>query len=269
MLHKSLKTVLFVSISLFLISCASEHQRFVDKADQEFLRQNSLLAKYLYVQVIENHPEKDRIRYRALKGLAEVSMTQLFDYRTATKALETVFEEYKQVDDYKFDIRFLRLRAARIYRLNLDDPARALDILSPLIPLPDKTVQESRELGQTYLAMGNYDDAKQWFSQSWEHAFAQKNCEVLRSLQLDIVQVYSLRDQCEEALPWTRVNFPKNCQPDEFAILVEKAHCYEMSGEVTKALQLYEDLIAKSPQNTRAHFFLENLKRRQKEKQTK
>lgn len=259
----------FVLFCLLLIACSSEHERYIIKADEEALRQNNQLAKYLYVQVLENHPEKDRIRYRALRGLAEVSMTQLFDYRTAVKALETIFEEFKQVNEYRDEIRQLRVRAARIYRINLENPEKALDVLSPLIPLSNKSIQERRELGQVHLSLANYEQAKQWFLQAWEQAQENKDCDTLRSLQLEIIQVYSLRDLCDEALQWTQVNFPSGCEPDKFSVAVEKAHCYEMSGEVTKALQLYEALVKENPQNARAYFFLENLKRREREKQSK
>ena len=263
------KLCFLIGFSMGLIACSSVSERFVRKADSEAIKQNSQLAKYLYGQVIEKHKSKDDVRYRALRGLAEVSMSQLFDYRTALKAMETIFDEYKQVTAYELDVRGLRLKAARIYRQNLDQPDKALDVLSQLMIAENQTLEESREIGHTYLALGDYEQARAWYLKSWNTSLDRKNCDNLKSLQLDMMQVYSLRDMCDEVLQWSQVDFPEKCVPDEISVAIERAHCFELSGEVTKALEIYEELIKQQPKNARAHFFLENLKRRQKEKQTK
>jgi tetratricopeptide (TPR) repeat protein len=268
MIRKGLKSGVIVCFFFHLWGCSSESERFVRKADAEAIKQNSQLSKYLYGQVIEKHKAKDDVRYRALRGLAEVSMSQLFDYRTALKAMEVIFDEYGAVSAYELDIRNLRLKAARIFRQNLDQAEKSLDVLSPLIVASHQTLEELREIANTYLSIGDYEQARDWFSKAWTISVDRNHCDSLKSLQLDMMQVYSLRDMCDEVLKWSSVSFPKDCVPDELSIAVERAHCLEILGEINKAIEIYEELIRQQPKNARAHFFLENLKRRQKERQS-
>jgi len=239
----------------------------VKKADTESLRQRSQLAKYLYLQALENHKAKDHTRYRALRGLAEVSITQLYDYPTAVRALGTLFDEFGQVNRYQNEVWDLRIKAARIWRLNLQRPAQALDVLSPMMKSSRFSSEFGTELGRTYLALGDFQQARHWFVQSWEHVKRSTNCQYLRSLQLDLIQSYSLQDRCDEALQWSQEELPDGCQADQFSVSLEQAHCYEIQGDIPRAKELYQDIISANPQNTRAHFFLESLKHRQKEKQ--
>ena len=239
----------------------------VDKAEVEALQQRSQLAKYLYLQVLESHRARDDVRYRALRGLAEVSVSQIYDYPTAVRALDTLFEEFGQVGRYQNEIWDLRIKAARIWRLNLQRPDRALDVLSPLIKGSRFSAEFGVELGRTYLATGDYDQARHWFSQSWETAKRAMNCDYLRSIQLDLIQVYSLRDRCDEALRWSNETFPDSCEPDRFSVSIEQAHCYEIQGDIPRAKEIYESILETNPKNTRAHFFLESLRHRLQEKQ--
>jgi len=264
------RKALFTIISLGLLSsCTSEHESLVQKADREASRQNAQLAKYLYLQVIEQRKERDHIRYSALKGLAKVCLDQLFDYPIAAKSFETIFEEYSGVARYQTEIAKLRLEASKMYRINLERPQKALNVLSPFIEGRGFSIEIGKELGWVFVALSDYNQARHWFVQSWERAKARNSCSDMRELQLNIIQVFSLQDLCDEALRWTGEALPKGCEPDAFAILIEKAHCFEISGEVNKAMSLFEEVIAKDAKNERAHFFLEGLKRRQKEKASK
>jgi len=264
------KNVLFTIISAgLLLGCSSEHESLVQKADREASRQNAQLAKYLYLQVIEQRKERDHIRYSALKGLAEVCLNQLFDYPTAAKSLETIFEEYSGVARYQTEITKLRLEASKMYRINLERPQKSQNVLSPFIEGRGFSVEIGKELGLVFVALSDYSQARHWFGQSWEKAKVRNSCSDMRELQLNIIQVYSLQDLCDEALRWTGEALPSGCEADTFAILIEKAHCFEISGEVNKAMSLFEEVIEKDPKNERAHFFLEGLKRRQKEKASK
>ncbi|TVQ79181.1 MAG: hypothetical protein EA369_05315 [Bradymonadales bacterium] len=260
------RSILFLSLGA-LLACSSENERLVRKAEREALQQRSQLSKYLYLQVLENHRAKDDIRYRALKGLAEVSISQLFDYPTAVRAFDTLFEEFGQVNRYQNEIWDLRIKAARIWRLNLQRPERSLDVLSPLMKSARFSYEFGMELGRTYLNLGDFDQARHWFVQSWEQAKRSQNCNVLKRIQLDLIQVYSLRDRCDEALQWSHEEFPSNCEPDRFAVSLEQAHCYEIQGEVARAKEIYQTVLSDNPQNTRAHFFLESLRYRMREKQ--
>lgn len=267
---KRLSKFLFVSVAFSLFSaCVSEHAKLVEKADQEALKQKSQLAKYLYVQVVDGHKEKDDIRYRALKGLAEVSMAQLFDYQTAVKAMEKIFEEYDQVPAYQAEIKDMRLKASKIWRINLETPRRSLDVLSPYLAGRIKSLDAFEEIGHVFIALNQYDDAKAWFLKAWNLALTQESCSHLNDLQLNLVQTHSLKGECKEALQWANERLPATCTPARFSLELEKAHCFEMLGEVNKAMSIYEELIKSNPENTRAHFFLESLKQRQKDKASK
>lgn len=272
----SLKTLFSIrnfAISIVLLgfvsgnlSCTSKSESLVEKADREALNQRSELSRYLYLQVIQSHTAHDEIRYRALKGLATVCLTQLFDYRTAVEALSKIFEEYSQVSRYENEIFDLRLKAAMAWRINLNEPKKALDVLSPLIPERVFRVDLGRELGNTYLALGDYKQAVHWFRQTYERAKEKSDCRAMAESQLSLVQAYSLNRDCEEALKWASVEFPTGCQFDQFAFIVEKAHCLELQGEINRAIALFDSVLKEEPGNSRAAFFRDNIKRRQKEK---
>ncbi len=264
-----IKAVATLILLGFLFACRSEHESMVEKADREALNQKSQLALYLYLPVIETRKERDDIRYRALKGLAQVSATQLNDYREAARALDTIFEEFSGVDQYANEIRMLRMMAAKIWRINLEKPSRALDVLSPMIDKKPFTLEFGAELGRVYLALNDYNSASHWFTQSLELAKREKNCDELKSLQLDLIQVYAIQDKCNEVFELSEMTFPAPCTPDEFSVTVEKANCFEIKGEVAKATEIYQEMIKKDPKNLKAHFLLESLKRRQKQKLTR
>jgi tetratricopeptide (TPR) repeat protein len=263
------RALVVASFFWILGACTPDHVRLVEKADREALDQKAQLAKYLYLQVLEKRKERDAVRYRALKGLAMVSAMQLNEYREATAALSRLFEEYSQVSEYQAEIRALRLMASKIWRINLENPERALDALSPMVQAGPFTLEFCEELARVYLANNDYEQASHWFRQSLEMARKVENCEELRSLQLDLLQVYSVQDKCKEVFDLAEMQFPKNCGRDEIGILVEKASCFEMTGEVAKATAIFEEMIRKDPKNLRAHFLLENLKKRQRQKLTR
>lgn len=252
-----------------VIGCSPDHQQLIDKADREALAQKGQLAKYLYLQVIQKRTEKDPIRFRALVGYAEVAMTQLREYEEAAKALRTVFDEYGTVIRYRPEIRELRLRASKLYRVNLERPNEALDALSPILESEGSKTDLAREAGKVYLQLNNYDEAKRWFLRAWESARGVSACSELRALQLDIMQVYSLKDQCDETLKWSEIVFPDGCQPDDVTLRMERANCLELKGSVSEAMAIYEQMIKQDPKNTRAYFFLNKLKQRQKDKAQK
>jgi len=262
----ALWSLLFV---MMLGACRSEHEKMIDKADRELLQQKSQLAKYLYLQILEKRKERDDIRYRALRGLATVSATQLYEYRDAAQALSRLFEEFGQVSQYQNEIRDLRLMAAKIWRLNLEKPDKALDALTPLIDKSPFQPEFGQELGRVYVALNDYKSATHWFSQALEVSSKEKKCDVMKSLQLDLLQVYYIQDQCSKVFELADMKFPKGCSPDSFSLNVERANCMELTGDIAKATEVYQDILKKDPKNLKALFFLEGLKRRQTQKQTR
>lgn len=261
-----MRRVLSLFLVVGLLACASEHEALIEKAEHEASENKAQLAKYLYLQVLSKRKEKDHVRYRALKGLANISATQLYEYREAAAALDKLFEEFGQVAQYSGEMRNLRLMAARIWRVNLENPQRALDVLSPMIEPTKFDLELGQELGRTYLATSNYESAVHWLTQSFEAAKSSQDCFRLRSLQLDLLQTFSIQDKCDQVFYWSEVSFYPGCQPDSFSVSVERANCYEITGETAKAMAVYQEMIKKDPQNMKAHFFLESLKRREKQK---
>lgn len=264
-----LKSIVSLLLGLSFIACSSEHENLIEKAQEESLEGKAQLAKYLYLRVIEKHKAKDDIRYRALKGLAEVSKTQLFDYFTAARAYDKIFDEYGKEQGREEELFEMRLQASVIWRVNLERPQKALDVLSPVMNSKRFSTAMGQEIGRVYLALGQYEQAEHWLMQAWDRAKKAKSCKYLGDLQLELIQVFSLQDQCDEALKWSKEKIPESCERDEFAVQVEQAHCYEMTDQFTKAMQIFEELVKENPKNMRAHFFLETLKKRQRDKERK
>jgi len=161
------------------------------------------------------------------------------------------------------------LMASKIWRLNLEQPDKALDVLTPLIDKSPFEPDFGQELGRVYLALSDYKSAGHWFTQTLEIATHQNKCEMIKSLQLDLIQVFYIQDQCSKVFEVADMKFPKGCGPDHFALNVERANCMELSGDIAKATDVYQELLKQDPKNLKALFFLEGLKRRQKQKQTK
>lgn len=260
---------LAVLLMACLGACSTEHSRLLKKADAEAQQQKSQLAKHLYLRIIEKHEARDNIRYRALKGLATVSLTQLFDYRIGLTALNHIFDEYGKVERYQSEIYELRLMAAKTWRVNMEMPEKALDVLSPVMQQVEFTPKLGMELGEIYLAMGDYEQAQHWLFQAWQVSRQRKDCDIIGRAVMGLVQVHSLQNLCKEAISWANTDMPQGCELDRFSLRIEEAHCLEMLGQTEKAFDVYEQIIKEDPKNERAHFFLDSLKRRQKEKQQK
>lgn len=265
-MRNRLNSLKFVLIFLVL-GCSSSSEQLLRKAQQDALDQKPQLAKYVLIQLVKDHKVKDSVRFRALKSLSEVALTQLHDYPTAVQALEMIFDEFSQVRAYKQEIDDLRVLASRVYRVNLQNPRRALDMMTPMMTDNQFHSRWGQELGRVYTALRNFEEAEHWYQQSWSMARQQEDCQILRELQLELIQLFSVQDRCDQSLSWANQSLPETCERDDFAIAIEKAHCYEIQGEVSKAMRIYEKMIEGNPDNLRAHFFLESLKRRQREKQ--
>jgi len=69
-------------------------------------------------------------------------------------------------------------------------------------------------------------------------------------------------------MKWADQALPSGCKADEFSIVLERAHCFELMNEPQKSVKIYEQILEKNPQNSRAHFLLEGLKRRMRDKTT-
>ncbi len=252
-----------------LAGCTTSDMSLLERAEREASQQRAQLSKHLYLQVILHHSKSDDIRFRALKGLMEVSFAQLFDYRGGLAAFEKLLEEYGKNPTKKEEMDRLRIQAARVWRLQLQRPEKALEILEAFTPGHDESKKALQEIGRTYVALKNYEEAEEIFKQSWGDAMAEKQCSTLKSLQLDLIQVHSLSKRCESAIQWAKVSFPVGCNSDIYSVQLEEAHCHEMLGDFLKAKEIYEAMVRSNPTDSRAHFLLQQLKDRQKEKLVK
>jgi tetratricopeptide (TPR) repeat protein len=253
----------------FLIFCSCKPTDFetVRRADQDALNQRSQLAKYLYLQVIKTRNSRDDVRLRALEGLAEVTSNQTFEYLSAVKAIEMAVQEFGQDPQYEYRMVELRKRGAEIYRSNLQNLPQALTLLEPLLTRSDVTSDVLQTAGRIQLSLRQFEEAEKNFSRAWGMALRAKTCANLKTLQLDMIQRFLLEKKCDSAMEWMDKKLIDHCEPKHFEIESERAQCLEMGNEPSKALKILEELVTKDPSNSRAHFLLDALKRRMREKQ--
>ena len=251
----------------FCVACKPSDSDLLRKADDEALNQRAQLAKYLYIQVLQNRTNRDELRFRALEGLAEVSSTQLFDYPSTIRAIETILEEFGRDALFRGRTISWRLRAAQIYRIHFQKYERALQLLEPLSIDNNSSSEIFQEVAKNYLAARKFSEAEYFLKKAWDKASSSTDCILYRSLQLDMIQAFSLDKKCDQALDWIQKKLPNACKSDSFSLAFEEAHCFEAGNEVQKAIKIYEDIIKAQPTNARAHFLLESIKKRQREKQ--
>ncbi|MDB5039110.1 MAG: hypothetical protein JWQ35_2638 [Bacteriovoracaceae bacterium] len=265
-----MKSVFFLfSLLVLFTACRPSHRELIEKADEDVLNQRSELAKYLYMQVIQKHPNHDEVRYRALKGLVEVSLAQLFEYPIAIGAMEKIVDEYENDPQFRNEIPEWRRRLSEVWRINLEKPRKAREALKPLLNRTDLSETFDEEVGRTLTALGEYSDAETALKRAWDKSIKKKECAFIRSVQMELIQNYALSKHCDLALGWTTQKLPQGCEPDRFGLALEKANCLEVSGDSMAAMKIYEEVIKSNPKNLRAQFLLDNIKRREREKRIK
>jgi tetratricopeptide (TPR) repeat protein len=253
-------------LSLLISACQGGARSLFERAESEAAHQRGQLARYFYLQAIEKNSFKDQLRFDSLKGLADLCFDQLFDYREGMKAAEMAIAEFGQSIFFQKSIDELRLKAAFVSRVHLQDPERSLDFIKPIID-GGRIPQDSwQEVGRIYLDLRDYGQAESAFRQFWNGAQSAGRCRELREAQLDLMQTFSLARTCNKTLEWGRATFPGDCKPDMFSVRVEMAHCYEIRGESEKAISLIQEILNENPENYRAEYLLKNIRKRQKEK---
>jgi tetratricopeptide (TPR) repeat protein len=262
-------SLVVISASLLLMACHPSHRELLDKADVDALDQRSLVAKHIYLQVSKEHTGHDEIRYRALKGLVNIALTQTYEYPMAAAAIEKIVDEYENDAQFRSEIPEWRKKLASVYRLNLQKPRRALEVLHPILNRGDLPEVIDQEIGRTLLSMNEYAEAEVSFQRAWSKAVQNKDCALLSQLQLELIQTFSLSKRCDRAIEWTDKKLPEGCETDRFALAVEKANCLEIGGDADGAMKIYESLVKSNPKNLRAQYLLENIKRRERKKEIK
>ena len=261
--------LLFVFLFVGLSACKNKSESLLDKAIYESSRQRTQVAQYLFTEIIGEHKTKDFIRFQALVGLKNLFLTQRFDYKRALAVSDQIIKEYGPLEGYEPALRQVRTQGAEIWRVHFEDTDKSLDLLSPLVGKDDLSVRIEEELAKTYLANRNFEMAEYRFKRAWVKASTNNDCLQAKTLQLEIMQTYALSDRCEESLAWSKQKLPTSCKPDDFAMAVEKAHCYEMMGQVSRAIDLYKNFLKERPNHARASFFLDRLEKRKKDRSTK
>lgn len=266
MKHRRQGLLFIFALGITLSACKNHNESILEKAIYESSRQRTQVAQYLFNEIIQDHKKKDFIRFQALIGLKNLFLTQLFDYKRALAVTNTLIEEYGSLQEYQIPLRQVRTQGAEICRIHFQDADKALDLLSPLVGENDLSVRIEQELGKIYLAKRNFQMAEFRFKRAWVKANRNNDCLQSKTLQLDIMQTYALNDRCDESLSWSKQGLPESCEPDDFAMTLERAHCFEMTGQVNKAIETYETFVKDNPNHVRAHFFLDRLEKRKKDK---
>jgi len=106
------------------------------------------LQNIFILQVIKGRASHDDIRLRALEGFSDLSTSQLYDYPAAVKAMELAISEYELNPIYEPRVDELRQKAARLYRVNLQNSERAIEILKPLLVKPTVKTEVFQEAGK-------------------------------------------------------------------------------------------------------------------------
>lgn len=254
---------------LGLCACRPSPRDLLEKADADALDQRALVSKYIYLQLIKDHPNRDEIRYRAMKGLVNISLTQTYEYPVAVGTMHKLIEEFENEAQFRSEIPDWRRRLSEVYRVNLQTPRKAMEVLHPILNRTDLSEDIDEEMGQTFIALSQYSEAEISLKRAWEKAQKLQRCGALSRVQLDLIQTYSLSRRCDRAIEWVDRKLPEGCVSDRFALGLEKANCLEMGGDSSAAVKIYEDLLKQNPKNLRAQYLLENIKRRERRKEIK
>lgn len=251
---------------LLFSACQGGARSLFERAESEAANQRGQLARYFYLQAIEKNSYKDQLRFDSLKGLADLCFNQLFDYREGMKAAEMAISEFNDSLFFQKSTDELRLKAAFVSRVHLQDPEKSLEFLKPMIEGGRIPQQSWQEVGRVYLELRDYAQAESSFKHFWEGAQSASDCKKLREAQLDMMQTFSLAKNCTKTLEWGAAQLPAQCKPDLFSVRIEMAHCYEIRGESEKAVSLIQEILNENPENYRAEYLLKNIRKRQKEK---
>ncbi len=251
---------------IFSIGCSASRRDQLEKAEELAINQRSQLARHLFIQVLKDSRRKDDLRVRALEGLLSVTAYQLHQYQEALEVLDILIKDFEMDPLYKPKVPEWRAQAASIAREHLDEPIKAQEYLAPLKTKENLPVGVLSEMGDTALALGEYGEAEIYFLQVWEDAKKESRCSEMRSSQLNLMHVFQLTRRCDRALEWAEKPLPDSCVKDVLSILSEKAICYEMMGEVSKAIDILEAAQLEQPENKRISALIQSIRHREKRK---
>jgi tetratricopeptide (TPR) repeat protein len=183
--------------------------------------------------------------------------------------MQKIIEEYENDAQFRNEIPEWRRKLAEVWRVNLENPRRAEEVLHPLFARTDLSIDIDQEIGKTLLASRQYVEAEAALQRAWTKASRTKNCPSLKTLQMDLIQTYAVSKRCEKAIEWSEQKLPESCEPDRLSLALERANCLEINGDAVGAMKIYDELIKLNPKNMRAQYLLENIKRRERKKEIK
>ena len=126
-----------------------------------------------------------------------------------------------------------------------------------------------QELGRAYGFIFNLSESEKYFVMAMDRSLKESNCRVAREVQVDLMQALALNKECKKSIEWGKRDLFEGCKPDYYSVNLELAHCYEAVGSIDQAIHLYESMLNETPENSRIHFLLSSIKKRQKERQLK
>ncbi len=260
-----------VLLGLAGVACQRSANQLVEEAEREALEQRSQLAQHLYSQALKARRSAPLDRLRAYVGLVDLSFNQLHDYRMGVAAALKASEEFKDiVSEPKKMLRDVQFRAAQVARLQLQDEETAQKLVAYFEGDAGLTAEMSLEIARSYMASQNWERSEAELLKAWESAKSEKSCLYLQKIQLDLIQLKVLQKSFQSAIEWgTKEELMEGCRRDESAVLFELAHCYELTGEPLKSLEIYGEILKKSDDKARVEFLMEGVRKRMKEKEVR
>lgn len=251
---------------LCLSACTPSPSQLVEQAEREASNQRLQVSQHLFLRVIEKYSTKDETRFRALKGLSLLAIEQMQDYVTGIKAVDLALSEFGSDESKKQALNELRLLAAEVSDVQLQNTPQAMKYLETFTPSSDLNAKDWQLIGRIRLKARSFDESMAAFDQAWKLAVSSKDCPRLAALQLDFMQFYAIQKLCAEAIEFGEKPLPHQCQSKDVEVQVELAHCYEFEGFIDRSLEIYDKLLKEYPDNSRFAFLREAIQKREREK---
>lgn len=185
-------------------------------------------------------PEAVTLRRSTLRKLGEIRQYYLNDPQGALQAYRGVAELSAGMPE-GFEAR---LRAVRLLKNRIRDPGRAAEELSALIeayPTRPELDALRLELGQLSFRARHYKDA---LAQA-RGALTSESPRIKLDAAMLVASVHEVQGHVGEALKTYLLIFEMPLEPaDSARVRFEVAHCYELLGQLPKALELYQRVLA-------------------------
>jgi tetratricopeptide (TPR) repeat protein len=182
------------------------------------------------------------VRWKALKGAAEVSYLELGDYEGAVAYYRRIISLYPNSQES----RDARIAIGDIYRERFQDNLAAIaqyaEVAGSNAP---EAPRYQLEVAKAYLELKNYSQARteaRILGERWPRH------ELAADAQLLAAQAWTLEKRDAEALSAYQALIDRRPRPDVLArALVGQAHIYAQAGRFSQALDLYQKALPYHP----------------------